>query len=191
MSISTLNELFLEELKDVYDAEHQLVDTLPGLAEAATNLELRSAFENHLAETQGHLARLEAVFSFLGEKPDRNTCKGMQGLISEGKKLMKSWRVYGTYHQEWQQSIGQPGVRQQGDPEHRGVVGRPDQGRHTRRVRIEEHSLGILDEWPGPLAGPEPAPHQRARERGGCNEESPGRGGAEEAEEHERRERSG
>lgn len=89
MKISNLNELFLHELKDLYDAEHQLVEALPKMAEAATAPELVEAFQNHLEETRGHVTRLEEVFAALGEEPDRETCKGMKGLISEGERVIK------------------------------------------------------------------------------------------------------
>ena len=89
MSVTNLNELFLHELKDVYDAEHQLVEALPKLAEAATTPELAEAFQNHLEETRGHLTRLEAVFESCGATPERETCKGMKGLIAEGEKMIK------------------------------------------------------------------------------------------------------
>jgi ferritin-like metal-binding protein YciE len=88
MDLITLNDLFLHELQDLYDAEQQLVETLPKLADAAANPELRDAFLAHLQETQGHVQRLEAVFEACGEKPKRETCKGMEGLIKEGSKLM-------------------------------------------------------------------------------------------------------
>lgn len=89
MKITNLNELFLHELKDLYDAEHQLVDALPKLAEAATNADLAEAFRNHLDETRQHVVRLEQVFQELGEEPDRETCKGIKGLIDEGSKMLK------------------------------------------------------------------------------------------------------
>jgi len=89
MQLATLNDLFVHELKDVYDAEHQLVEALPRLAEAATNPELARAFRNHLEETRGHVTRLEGIFRELGASPERETCKGMRGLIAEGEKLIR------------------------------------------------------------------------------------------------------
>jgi len=89
MKPSNLNELFLHELKDVYDAEHQLVEALPKLAEAASNPQLAQAFQKHLEETREHVTRLEAVFQSCGEEPERETCKGMKGLIAEGEKMLK------------------------------------------------------------------------------------------------------
>jgi len=88
MKIPTLDELYLHELRDVYDAENQLVDALPKMAKAASDSDLRAAFENHLKETRGHVSRLEVVFHELGERPERETCKGMKGLLAEGEKLL-------------------------------------------------------------------------------------------------------
>jgi ferritin-like metal-binding protein YciE len=88
MELITLNDLFLHELQDLYDAEQQLVDALPKMAEAAANPQLRDAFLAHLQETQGHVQRLESIFEACGEKPKRESCKGMAGLIKEGSKLM-------------------------------------------------------------------------------------------------------
>lgn len=90
MKLSDLNDLFLHELKDLYDAEHQLLKALPKMAKAATSTELSQAFENHLAETEEHVSRLESVFEACGETPERETCVGMKGLIAEGEKLLKS-----------------------------------------------------------------------------------------------------
>jgi len=88
MELITLNDLFLHELQDLYDAEQQLVGALPKMADAATNPQLREAFLAHLQDTQGHVQRLESIFEACGEKPKRESCKGMAGLIKEGSKLM-------------------------------------------------------------------------------------------------------
>lgn len=90
MKLSDLNDLFLHELKDVYDAEHQLLKALPRMAKAATSTELQQAFEDHLAQTEQHVERLESVFESCGEEPERETCVGMKGLIAEGEKLLKA-----------------------------------------------------------------------------------------------------
>src|SRR5262245_33940355 len=81
MDLITLNDLFLHELQDLYDAEQLLVDALPQMATSASNRELRDAFLAHLQETQGHVQRLETVFEACSEKPKRESCKGMEGLI--------------------------------------------------------------------------------------------------------------
>ncbi len=83
-----LKDLYVEELRDIYDAENQLVKALPGMAKAASSEELRSGFENHLEQTREHVRRLEQVFADLGEKAKAKKCKGMQGLIAEGKEVI-------------------------------------------------------------------------------------------------------
>ena len=89
MRMESLQELYIDELRDIYDAEQQLVKALPKMAKAATNEELRAAFEQHLEQTEEHVARLERVFEELGEKPKRKTCEAMKGLVEEGKQLME------------------------------------------------------------------------------------------------------
>jgi ferritin-like metal-binding protein YciE len=84
----TLHDAFLDELRDAYDAEKQLVKALPKLAKAATSTELRSAFESHLEETRGHVSRLEEVFAALDEKAKGKHCDGIAGIIEEGKKML-------------------------------------------------------------------------------------------------------
>lgn len=89
MKLSTLQDLFLEELKDIYDAEQQIVKALPQMAKAAQSDELRNAFEDHLEQTKEQVSRLEQIFENLGEQPKGKKCKGMAGLIEEAKELMK------------------------------------------------------------------------------------------------------
>jgi ferritin-like metal-binding protein YciE len=85
----SLKELFIEELRDLYDAENQLTTALPKMAEGSSSPELREAFEEHLEQTRNHVSRLEKVFAGLGEKPKAEKCKGMEGLIKEGSELLK------------------------------------------------------------------------------------------------------
>lgn len=89
MALDSLHSLFLDELKDVYHAEKQLVRALPRLAKAASDPKLRQAFTNHLKETQGQVERLERVFRELGQTPRAKKCDGMAGLVEEGKKIME------------------------------------------------------------------------------------------------------
>jgi ferritin-like metal-binding protein YciE len=89
MKMENLHDLFLHELKDVYDAEHQLVEALPKMAEKATDMDLKQAFVKHLDETQNHVRRLERVFNHLGENAERKTCKAMQGIVKEAQDMMK------------------------------------------------------------------------------------------------------
>jgi ferritin-like metal-binding protein YciE len=85
----TLHDAFIDELRDTYDAEKQLTKALPKLAKAASNPKLRAAFEAHLAETQGHVERLEQVFESVEEKVRGKHCQGIAGIIDEGKSLME------------------------------------------------------------------------------------------------------
>ncbi|MFN7984583.1 MAG: ferritin-like domain-containing protein [Vicinamibacterales bacterium] len=84
----TLHTMFLDELRDSYDAERQLTRALPKLAEAASTPDLRRAFETHLEETRGQITRLEQVFESLGERPGGKHCDGIAGIIEEGKAIM-------------------------------------------------------------------------------------------------------
>lgn len=84
-----LKELYIDELKDLYNAENQLVKALPKMAKAASSNELRQGFEKHLKQTQGHVQRLEKIFQTLGESPKGKKCKGMEGLIEEGSEPME------------------------------------------------------------------------------------------------------
>lgn len=86
--MSQLRETFLEELKDVYDAEKQLVKALPKVAKAAEHEDLKHAIEAHLEETEGHVERLEKVFEMLGKKAAAKKCKAMKGLLEEGEELI-------------------------------------------------------------------------------------------------------
>jgi ferritin-like metal-binding protein YciE len=85
----TLHDAFVDELRDTYDAEKQLTKALPKMAKAASAPPLRSAFEAHLKETQGHVARLEQVFATLDEKVRGKHCDGVAGIIEEGKSIME------------------------------------------------------------------------------------------------------
>jgi ferritin-like metal-binding protein YciE len=89
MSFDSLQSLFQDELKDIYHAEKQLLQALPRLAKTATTPELQSAFSNHLKETENHVARLEQNFKDLGMPIRGKVCKGMRGLVEEGKELME------------------------------------------------------------------------------------------------------
>jgi ferritin-like metal-binding protein YciE len=84
----TLHDAFLDELRDAYDAEKQLVKALPKMAKAATSTELRQAFVDHLEETNGHVEKLEQVFQTCDEKPKGKHCDGMAGIVDEGRNVM-------------------------------------------------------------------------------------------------------
>ena len=89
MPAKSLHELFVEELKDTYDAEKRLTRALPKMAKAATATELRAAFTSHLKETEGQVRRLEKVFRAIGEKPKGKACHGIMGIIEEGSKAIE------------------------------------------------------------------------------------------------------
>jgi ferritin-like metal-binding protein YciE len=88
MKENLLRELYVDELKDLYSAENQLVKALPKMAKAATSPELRAGFEAHLKQTQEHVTRLEQIFAALDESPKGKHCKGMEGLIKEGNEMI-------------------------------------------------------------------------------------------------------
>jgi ferritin-like metal-binding protein YciE len=88
MALNSLRDLFIDELKDLYDAEKQLLKALPKMAKASSAPELRAAFEEHLEVTRGQVTRMEKVFETLGEKARGKKCKAMEGLIEEGSELM-------------------------------------------------------------------------------------------------------
>jgi ferritin-like metal-binding protein YciE len=89
MAVSTFEELSLEGLRDIYDAEHQITEALPKMAKAATSAELRKAFETHLTQTENQIKRLEQVFELMGAKAERKTCLAAKGLIAEANEHMK------------------------------------------------------------------------------------------------------
>lgn len=86
--MKTLETLFLDELADMYDSEQHLVVALPRLAGAATNDELREAIEMHLAETEGHVNKLERVFAAFGKPPKVKKCAAIRGLLKEGENII-------------------------------------------------------------------------------------------------------
>jgi ferritin-like metal-binding protein YciE len=89
MKSNRLKHLYVEELKDLYSAENQLVKAIPKMAKASTSPDLRAGFEEHLVQTREHVARLERIFKALGENPTGKKCKGMEGLIKEGAEMIK------------------------------------------------------------------------------------------------------
>jgi ferritin-like metal-binding protein YciE len=89
MKLESLKDLYLEQLKDLYSAETQLVQALPDMAQAATSPDLKSAFNDHLRQTEDHVRRLERIFQDLQQDPKGHTCEGMKGLVKEGQEMMK------------------------------------------------------------------------------------------------------
>lgn len=88
MKLGTLKDLYVDELKDLYNAESQLLKALPKMAKAASAPKLSKAFESHLKQTQTHITRLEKIFEKLGSSPKGKKCLAMEGLLAEGKDLM-------------------------------------------------------------------------------------------------------
>ena len=89
MKLESLQDLLLHELKDLYSAETQIVKALPKMAKAASSEELRTAFEEHLEETKKQVERLEQIFERLGTSARGKKCKGMEGLLEEGKEIIE------------------------------------------------------------------------------------------------------
>jgi len=87
--LKTLEDFFVDELKDVYNAEKQITKALPKMAKAASSEDLKNAFETHLAETEGQVARLEKIGKIIGKTLSGKKCKAMEGLMEEGKELME------------------------------------------------------------------------------------------------------
>jgi ferritin-like metal-binding protein YciE len=89
MKMNRLKHLYIEELRDLYSAETQLVKALPKMANAASSKDLRAGFEEHLGQTKEHVARLEKILKALGESAKGKKCKGMEGLIKEGSEMIE------------------------------------------------------------------------------------------------------
>jgi ferritin-like metal-binding protein YciE len=87
-TMNSIEHLLVEELWDIYSAETQITKTLPKLIEAASSTDLKSAFEHHLKETEGHVERLDRAFEILGTSPKGKTCDGMKGILSEGAEML-------------------------------------------------------------------------------------------------------
>jgi ferritin-like metal-binding protein YciE len=87
-TFNDLNDLFVNQLEDLYDAENRLIDALPKMADAAHSPDLKNAFREHLAQTEMHARRLEQIFGQIGQEPTRETCEAMKGLIREGSEMI-------------------------------------------------------------------------------------------------------
>ena len=89
MKLESLRDLYVEQLKDLYNAEQQLIKALPKMAKAASSEELKAAFEDHLGQTRQHAQRIETIFEQMGEKAEGKKCKAMEGLVEEGGEVIK------------------------------------------------------------------------------------------------------
>ena len=90
MAMQTIEELFEHELKDIYSAEHSLLDALEQMAGESSDREIKKAFTQHRKETQGQIKRLQKVFKSMGQKPEAETCPGVEGLIKEKKVFLRA-----------------------------------------------------------------------------------------------------
>jgi ferritin-like metal-binding protein YciE len=90
MRLNSLNDVFVDQVSDLYDAEQQLVEALPKMSAAASSTELKQAFDEHLGQTRNHVQRLEQVFSIVGTTRTVERCEAMQGIIREGEKILQS-----------------------------------------------------------------------------------------------------
>jgi ferritin-like metal-binding protein YciE len=88
MEMESLRDLFVEELRDLYSAENQILKAMPRMIKKASSRDLKSRFEQHSKETQGHVERLDKIFQELDESPRGKKCKGMEGIIADGKEWM-------------------------------------------------------------------------------------------------------
>lgn len=86
--LNSLEDLFLNQIEDLYDAEHRIIRALPKMSEAAQSPELKRAFDSHLAQTRGHVDRLDTIFRGLNKTPARETCEAMKGLLREGEEMV-------------------------------------------------------------------------------------------------------
>jgi len=89
MKLDTLEKLYVNELRDIYNAENQLLKALPKMAKGASSPDLKNAFENHLRQTETHVERLEQIFAEFNESAKGKTCRAMKGLIEEGSEILK------------------------------------------------------------------------------------------------------
>ncbi|MBX6331217.1 MAG: ferritin-like domain-containing protein [Gemmatimonadaceae bacterium] len=91
MAHQTLQNLYVDQLRDLYNAENQILKVLPKMAEKASHADLADAFRQHEQQTRGHVERLERIFNMLGESPKGERCKGMEGVLDEGADVMKKF----------------------------------------------------------------------------------------------------
>ena len=89
MAMNSLRDLYVEQLRDLYSAENQILKALPQMAEKSSHPELKAGFEEHRVQTEEQVRRLERIFDELGEKPSGHHCKGMEGLLKEGQEMIK------------------------------------------------------------------------------------------------------
>ena len=130
--MKTLKDLFLDELADMYDAEHRIVKALPKMAKAATCPDLKEAIQSHLKETEGHVKKLQQVFQCFGEKAKGKTCEAIVGLLAEGDEIAADFK-------------GSPAINA-------ALISTAQKVEH-----YEMASYGCLHEWAGLLGNKEAA----------------------------------
>jgi ferritin-like metal-binding protein YciE len=89
-TLNSMEDLFINQIEDLYDAEKRITKALPKMIDAASSSTLKEALQHHLTETEGHVTRLERIFSGLNRTPERETCEAMKGLLSEGEEMIKA-----------------------------------------------------------------------------------------------------
>jgi ferritin-like metal-binding protein YciE len=89
MKSKSLQDLYYDEIKDLYDAENRIVKTIPKLVKASSSEELQDDFNDHLQKTRGHVERLQRIFAGMGKKPTAKTCNGMKGILEEGAEALE------------------------------------------------------------------------------------------------------
>ncbi len=148
MELASLHELYIESLRDLYSAEHQILKALPKLQKAASNTKVQDAFGEHLVQTQEHIARLEQICEELDVSPKGKHCKGMEGLVAEGADLIKedanpdvldAGLISSAQHVEHYEMAGYGTCRTYAQ-----LLGYPQQAELLQRTLDEEQATDLL-----------------------------------------------
>jgi ferritin-like metal-binding protein YciE len=148
MKLDTLQALYVEELKDLYNAENQILKALPKMIRAAEHPELKEAFTDHMKQTQNHVKRLEQIFGGLDESPKGKKCHGMEGVLEEGAELIKeqpepqvldAGLISAAQHVEHYEMAGYGAVRTWAEK-----LGRDEDARLLQETLDEEHEANEL-----------------------------------------------
>ncbi len=148
MELASLHELYIEGLRDLFSAEHQILKALPNLQKAATNPKVRNAFAEHAAQTKEHVARLEQICEELDVSPKGKHCKGMEGLVAEGadmikedadKDVMDAGLISSAQHVEHYEMAGYGTVRTYAQ-----LLGYPKHAELLQRTLDEEQATDLL-----------------------------------------------
>ncbi len=148
MELASLQELYIEGLRDLYSAEHQILKALPKLHQGATNPKVKDAFATHIVQTEEHIARLEQIFVELDMSPEGKHCKGMEGLVAEGAELLKedaapdvldAGLISSAQHAEHYEMAGYGTVRTYAQ-----LLGFPKQSELLQQTLDEEQATDLL-----------------------------------------------